>query len=290
MIGARIQLFGRRAGLTRLVFFLGLCLCLLPTAMPGQAADGEEKAEPKDDATLQREAQSHESKRQFAQAVAAYDTLIKRHPDESVLWHRRGVAKFMAGDFAGSVEDFDVFLEKEPRQMPSHWQRGLSQYGAGLFKEGRAQFEAHQKVNSHDVENAAWHFICVARFEGVEAARKALIPIEGDQRVPMAEIHQLYAGEGSEEAVLEAARTKPGNKRNHLCYAHLYLALHEEALGHPEEALAHYKLAAVDYNQTHYMGETASVFYQSRSRLAAETKREEAEEKKPSSSESAPED
>ena len=185
---------------------------------------------------------------------------------ETELLHRRGVAKFMAGDFKGSVNDFDAFLEKAPSNLPRHWQRGLSQYGAGLYTEGRKQFEVHQTVNKHDVENAVWHFLCVVQLEGLEAARKALIPIKGDSRVPMAQIHTLFAGKGSEEDVLTAARASKNEaaQRNHLCYAHLYLALYEEALGNAEKALKHYKLAAIDYKMPHYMGQTARVFYEAR--------------------------
>lgn len=197
-------------------------------------------------------------------AIEALTQWLAQKPEEDFLYHRRGVAKFMHGDFKGAVADFDVYLEKVPEKMPSHWQRGLAHYGAALFREGRAQFEAHQKVNRHDVENAAWHFLCVARLEGVDGARKALIPIQGDTRVPMKEIHDLFAGKGTKEDVLKAAGTESPSKRDHLCYAHLYLALYEEALGNDAAALKHYRLAAEDYQMPHYMGRTAQVFYQSR--------------------------
>lgn len=220
----------------------------------------------KSEENLRRHARLSEVNHDHKGAASSYTELMELKPGEARLWHQRGVAKFMLGDFKGAVEDFDIFLEKEPEQMPAHWQRGLAQYGAGLYAAGRAQFEAHQEVNPNDVENAAWHFLCVARLEGVEAARKALIPIRGDGRVPMAQIHDLFAGKGSEDAVLEAAKREQANRRNHLCYAHLYLALYKEALGHAEEALKHYQLAAEDYRMEHYMGETARVFFQSRKR------------------------
>ncbi len=231
-----------------------------------------------DTVLLSLHAQLCERERLFAKAVQSYDRLLALEPNRDALWHQRGVAKFMAGDFEGSVKDFDHYLEENPQRMPSHWQRGLSHYGANMFKEGRAQFEAHQTVNTNDVENAAWHFICVARLEGVDAARKALIPIKGDARVPMVQVHDLFAGEGTEADVLEAAGKEHPNRRNHLCYAHLYLALYKEALGKPKEALAHYKLAAEDHRMEHYMGETAVVFYKDRLKKAkASEKREEAE-------------
>ena len=34
---------------------------------------------------------------------------------------------------------------------------------AGRYQDCREQFESHRTVNPDDVENAAWHFLCVAR-------------------------------------------------------------------------------------------------------------------------------
>ena len=115
-------------------------------------------------------------------------------------------------------------------------------------------------MNTADVENAAWHFICVARAESVEAARKALIPIEGDTRVPMKQVHQLFGGKASVEDVLKAAEFGEGEDlKNHRCYAHLYLGLYFEALGDEAKAREHMVKAARDYRMNHYMGKCAQV-------------------------------
>lgn len=179
---------------------------------------------------------------------------------------RRGEAKFFAADIEGSIVDFDAFVALYPEQDPHHWQRGLSYYYAERYEEGKAQFERHQTVNTQDVENAVWHFLCAVRAPGgdVAAAQAGLIPIQGDSRVPMKEVHDLFAGRGSVEAVLEAARpdndeTLSDREKNHLCYAHLYLGLYFEAVGETEKSAKHIKLAAVDYEMPHYMGKTARV-------------------------------
>jgi lipoprotein NlpI len=161
-----------------------------------------------------------------------------------------------------SVAEFDKVIELEPKAAPQLWQRGLALYYAEDFKEGRRQFELHRTVNPDDVENAAWHFLCVARADGVEAARKALIPMEGDARIPMKEVYELFGGKGSEEAVLKAANAgDPTSEehRNQLCYAHLYLGLYYEALGQTEKAKDHMLKAAQNFRMDHYMGRTAQV-------------------------------
>ena len=174
-------------------------------------------------------------------------------------WMEEGVDAFFEARIEDSARAFDEVVKAVPQAKPQLWQRGLTLYYAKRYQEGREQFESHQTANSSDVENAAWHFLCVAKLEGVEAARKALIPIEGDTRVPMKQVHDLYAGKGSVEAVLAAAGEgdESPRRRNHLCYAHLYLGLYFEALGDEAKAKEHMLKAAVDHAMDHYMGKTA---------------------------------
>lgn len=89
---------------------------------------------------------------------------------------QQGVDAFFAAKPKESVAALDKLIALLPQSKPQLWQRGLSLYYAGDFKGGREQFEVHQTVNGNDVENAAWHFLCIAKGEGVEAARKVFIP------------------------------------------------------------------------------------------------------------------
>ncbi len=205
-----------------------------------------------------------------------YDTVIAGTAGEGIdtdwgrmrasALQRRGEARFFDAKIAEAIADFDDFLALVPEQDPHHWQRGLCYYYAGEFEKGKAQFERHQTVNSQDVENAVWHYLCAVRAPGgsVAVARKSLIPITGDGRVPMKEIHELFAGRGSAESVLSAAREDGDGvlseaERNHLCYAHLYLGLYFESLGEVEKSAEHIRMAADDYSMDHYMGRTARV-------------------------------
>ncbi len=189
-------------------------------------------------------------------------TSLHAQDKDANAWFREGIAAFCDPRPKESVTAFNKVIKLAPQTAPQLWQRGMSLYYAGEFKKGRVQFELHQTVNPHDVENAAWHFICLARAESVEVARKALISIEGDARVPMQQVHDLFAGKGTQEAVMAAAnKGAVGSEelRNQLCYAHLYLGLYHEALGHPDKAKEHMLKAATDYKMDHYMGKAAQV-------------------------------
>jgi lipoprotein NlpI len=116
-------------------------------------------------------------------------------------------------------------------------------------------------VNAQDVENAAWHFLCITRAEGLAAARKKLIPVEADPRVPMAEVQRLFAGKATPEDVLAAAKAAPPKTRagEPLFYAHLYLGIYYEALGEEGPAREHIFEAAKRWKENGYMGDVARV-------------------------------
>lgn len=159
-----------------------------------------------------------------------------------------------------SAEKFDQVVAAVPSAEPDLWQRGLALYYAERFEAGRKQFELHRTVNPNDVENPAWHFLCVARLEGVAAARRSLLPVGEDSRVPMKEILELYAGRCEPAAVLAAAeKGEPEARRNQLCYAHLYLGLYHEAAGDAAKAREHITRAAGPFRMDHYMGRVAVV-------------------------------
>jgi lipoprotein NlpI len=175
----------------------------------------------------------------------------------------KGAGHFFAGRMKEALVEWDAQVKEDPSSLAGHWQRGLALYYAERYKDGRAQFEEHQKVNPEDVENAVWHFLCVAKLESVEAARKVYIPITRDTRVPMKEIHALYAGTGSVEAVMKAAEEKDERSeatvKMQRCYAHLYLGLYHEALGKTAEAKEHMLKASALAPAGSYMGQVAVV-------------------------------
>jgi lipoprotein NlpI len=154
----------------------------------------------------------------------------------------QAVADFQGGRLAESVAEFDTLARAEPGLAPQLWQRGIALYYAGRYKDCRLQFESHRTVNPNDVENAAWHFLCVARGESVQAARAALLPVGPDARAPMRQVYDMFRGTLKPAEVLAAAGDRPDAQ----FYAHLYVGLYEEALGDKAGALEQIKTAAED--------------------------------------------
>ncbi|MFM7291000.1 MAG: hypothetical protein ACKO6B_07195, partial [Planctomycetia bacterium] len=170
------------------------------------------------------------------------------------------VRLFFEAKPAESARVFDRLVSAVPTAEPELWQRGLALYYAERFDDGSKQFESHRTVNPNDVENAAWHFLCVARLAGPRAARARLLPVGEDARVPMKQVMDLYAGRCEPADVLAAAERGAGEaRRNQLCYAHLYLGLFFEATGNAAKAREHMQQAAGAFSMDHYMGKVAAV-------------------------------
>lgn len=192
-------------------------------------------------------------------ALLAASAFAETSPTSAEAYVARGMQRFRMNDVEASIADFEQAIALDPRVEPYLWQLGISYYYAEKFDQGRDLFASHQAVNRNDVENAAWHFLCVAKLEGVEAARKQLLPIDTrrDVRVPMREVYEFYASRGSADEVLEAAR-QDGSERAKM-YAHLYLGLYHEVKGEKDRARKHMRASADAKLRDNYMHEVAKV-------------------------------
>jgi tetratricopeptide (TPR) repeat protein len=175
-----------------------------------------------------------------------------------------------AGQVNESIPHYERAIEESPDMRPYLWQYGIALFFAGRFKDGRELFEAHRRVNPNDVENAAWHFLCEAKANGIESARKLLLPAPGDRRIPMSEIlDRLPGGDATKiEAAVDAIR-QPESKQSASFYADLYLGLIADAEGKPDVAKKHMTRAAKT-PMTHYMADVARV-YANHLKASAET-------------------
>jgi lipoprotein NlpI len=197
----------------------------------------------------------------YRDAIAAIDKRIAQEPKEAGNYQERGVINFKRGAVADSIGDFDRFIALKPAAKTNHWQRGISYYYAGRYDDGRRQFESCATVESDDVENAVWRFMCMAKKDGVPAARKAILKVGDDRRVPMRQVYDLFKGDLKPADVLAAARAgNPSKERlnQQLFYAHLYVGINYDLLGDRKQALAQMD-EAIAHPIAHYMWDVARV-------------------------------
>ncbi len=202
----------------------------------------------------------------YAAAIQSLQNLSKIEPQNLSYELRLADAWFMNGQMPQAIASYQRAVKVDSDLGPQCWQLGLAFYFAGKFEQGKQQLESHQTVNRQDVENSVWHLLCNAELIGLQQARKQMIPIQGDQRVPMPEVYELFAGRGSVQAVLQAARNTPSNsprtRDTYMYYAHLYTGLFHQMLGEADRAREAMKQASQinPLSKAQLMGSIADVY------------------------------
>lgn len=195
--------------------------------------------------------------------LRAADALVEHHQADPSCRLAAADTYLRCGKPEKAVQWFDRYLEAVPDAMPHLWQRGIAQYFAGDYRGGATQFEEHRKVNPHDVENAAWHFLCVAKAESFDTARRLVLPAPNDPRIPMAEVLAMLSN-GDTDAVrrrMEVVPASTDQRERADFYGHFYLGLYADAEGHAADALRLLRQSANNAPH-HYMGDVARVYVQ----------------------------
>ena len=196
-------------------------------------------------------------------ALESANALIAKDADQPGSMLLAADVFLRCGQAEQAIKWFDRYLETSPTSLPRLWQRGIALYFAGKYEEGANQFEVHRKVNPNDVENAAWHFLCVAKARSMETARRLVLPAPDDPRIPMEEVlTMLRSGDTkSVKARMESVAKNPAASQQADFYGNFYLGLYADAEGDLDQALQLLSQSA-DGAPHHYMGDVARVYVQ----------------------------
>jgi lipoprotein NlpI len=189
------------------------------------------------------------------------DLMLLNYKDDSRAIRIAGDLYLRSGKIHSSIKQFERYIEKVPGDKPELWQYGIALTLANQYEEGRKLFELHRVANPNDVENAAWHFLCVAKLAGLKEAKKTVLPAPGDTRIPMEQIRRLLI-DGVEQPVMDAM-TQPLEgtevRKSAEFYGNLYLGLHADAMGNRTKAIRLVG-AAVKLADANYMSDVAKVY------------------------------
>ncbi len=197
----------------------------------------------------------------YKAAIEAADAMIRLNGADTRTMRLAADVYLRSGEIDFAVQLFDRFVEMEPKQMPEMWQRGIALYFAGEYEKAAKQFEEHRVVNPYDVENAAWHYLCVSKAFSPDKANKLLLPAPNDARAPMTEIMNMLTT-GSVDAINErvnAMTADSASRKEASFYADLYMGLYFDAQGDQKKAREFLARSAKDAPH-HYMGDVARVY------------------------------
>jgi|RhiMethySRZTD1v2_1073278.scaffolds.fasta_scaffold64154_5 lipoprotein NlpI len=227
------------------------------------AATKAVEADPKSSDAIFMRGEAYAAQRKHAEAIKDYEAALALDKTYLIAQNQRGGERFKLGMIQESIDDFNAYLKVYPKDEPGHWRRGISFYYAGKYAEGAKQFYDGRVVFGADVENAFWHFLCNARKDGPEKARKNLLALDGDdKRIPMMRVYDMLQAKVKPAEVIETAEQAKleGDARTEaLFYAHLYVALYFEAVGEPDKCKEYLTPAVEKYQIGHYMWDVANV-------------------------------
>lgn len=208
--------------------------------------------------------QLREATREFDLCVADYTLAIQQAPTKSSLYLMRARALFKGGRIDESILDWTHFIEteKDALKAPELFDFGIANVIVGKPDVARKQFEWYATLYPDDVENAAWQFLCVAKKEGIVAARAQLLKVGKDDRQPMMALYGVFKGEGTIADVwnaVGAGKPAEAERVQREFWARLYLGLYFEADGRAHLAARYLNTAALMASPTLFTNQT--VFY-----------------------------
>ena len=194
-------------------------------------------------------------------AIENADAMVRQAPNNPGTARLAADIYLRAGEYKWAVRLFDRYLVSEKEALPELWQRGIALYFMREYEAAAKQFEVHRTVNPNDVENAAWHFLCVAKSQSPSEAKAQVLPAPGDPRIPMEEVLQMLKS-GDQQAIIDKIATlekdSPQGKAAQF-YGDFYLGLYADAMGKSAEAKKWMDRAAQDAPRN-YMGDVARVY------------------------------
>ena len=205
----------------------------------------------------------------FEKSRAEADAALVKEPSSTEWLTRRGDARLFLGDAKGAVADFEKEIAIEPSHDAPHWRLGIAYHFAGDFAKSAKQFEKYHAYDGRDRENGVWQFLGNARVVGIEKARAAMLGYTRFDREPFPSLYEMFAGKKSGADVLTEMEKKGlGEDALVMFFAHYYVGLNEDLLGHRDDAREHLAKAVALALKSGarggpgYMGQVARLHYE----------------------------
>ena len=205
----------------------------------------------------------------FEKTRTEADAALAKEPSSTDWLSRRGDARLFLGDAKGAVADFEKEIALDASHDAPHWRLGIAYLFAGEFAKSAKQFEKYHAYDGHDRENGVWQYLGNARVVGIEKARTQMLGYTRFDREPFPAIYEMLAGKKTGADVL-AEMEKKGLGENALVmfFAHYYVGLNEDLLGHKDAAREHLAKAVALVVKSGarggpgYMGHVARLHYE----------------------------
>lgn len=132
---------------TQFVFMIALLMLLI-----GITGCEEEKID------VNRNARNHLRNNDFEGAIAAFDTVIAKHPDNASAYYFRGYAKFELKMFDDAIQDLTRSIALAPKDADAYLLRGMISIEKSDFAFGCKDLKKAAEMGNKDAEVAYTKF------------------------------------------------------------------------------------------------------------------------------------
>ena len=197
------------------------------------------------------------------------DEALAKDPSSLKWLTWRGDTRLFLSDAKGAVADFEKEIALDPSHDAPHWRLGIAYFFVGDYAKSAKQFEKYHAYDDSDRENGVWHFLGNARVVGLEKARTQMLEYTRFDREPFPAIYEMLAGKKTGAEVLaEMEKKSLGKDPLVMFFAHYYIGLNEELLGHKDATREHLAKAIAFWVKSGasggpgYMGQVARLHYE----------------------------
>jgi lipoprotein NlpI len=175
---------------------------------------------------------------EFTGQITTLTAAIAQSPRDVSLYSRRGDRHLFLARFAESVADFEKMIALDPAQDAPHWRLGIAYYFTGHFAKSAKQFEKYHAYDSGDRENGIWKLLGDVKVHGLAAAQRSMLVYTRFDREPFPSLYEMFAGKETTRDLFAGIKARNlADTPRVMFFANYYAGLHEDILGHREEAL-----------------------------------------------------
>lgn len=171
----------------------------------------------------------------FTQQEAALTRALEETPGSVNLLSHRGDMRQFLGRFKDATADYEKMIELDPSQDAPHWRLGIAYYFTGAFEKGAQQFEKYHAYDNRDRENGVWKFLCQARAQGLDSARRELLVYTRFDRHPFPALYEMLEGKRSPQQVLDESEEQAKQNPQVAFFAKYYVGVYKDLLGEKTE-------------------------------------------------------
>ena len=214
-------------GALEITSLLGRQLYALPDDASVTAARTNLAADPKNPALVLKLSKAEAGRRQYNEAVATCTEGLADAPKDADLYIERGHRELGLREFNQAQHDLEQAATLDPSKLDAHYHLGLAYYFQGQFAQAALAFDkarALAKTDDSLIDCSNWLYVSLRRANDEKQAAAVLARITPE--VHNTEPHLLfylrllrfYQGQLTEQAVLPAKPTTPGDTESELSF------------------------------------------------------------------------